>query len=368
LLIIHETSRTGAPILGWNILNELKKLGRRVVVLAFGPGDLAARFRADADYFLQEAPTADLPRLAETMAVKFRPSYAICNSAVAAPFGQHLEGAGVRTIGLIHEFGANIGQTPGMQECLSNWSEVVFPAEIVRTSVAEAFPSLALRKSLVLPQGQSVVPRSGGASQSSAPIQELRAGKDFVVLGAGTFEFRKGVDIFVATAAATVRSAPQTRFRFIWVGGRPGDTSEYRVMLRQQIKRSGLDDVVAIYDSTDRIDSVYQSVDAFLLSSRLDPLPNVSIDAASYGLPVVCFDQASGTAELMQANEIIRPLVVPHLDAAAAAGQLVKLATERAWFEQVRTEMRRFASSRFDMPAYVGKLDALGMSSLAERQ
>ena len=38
------------------------------------------------------------------------------------------------------------------------------------------------------------------------------------------------------------------------------------------------------------LEPVYAMADIFLLSSRLDPFPNVAIDAMLAGLPVVCFE------------------------------------------------------------------------------
>ena len=53
----------------------------------------------------------------------------------------------------------------------------------------------------------------------------------------------------------------------------------------------------------------------FYLASRLDPLPNVTIDAAMRGLPVICFEGASGMAEILKGNPTASNTVVPHLDA-----------------------------------------------------
>jgi hypothetical protein len=44
------------------------------------------------------------------------------------------------------------------------------------------------------------------------------------------------------------------------------------------------------------------SADLFLLSSRLDPLPNVAIDELTMGLPVLCFEKTSGIADFMRCD------------------------------------------------------------------
>jgi hypothetical protein len=62
--------------------------------------------------------------------------------------------------------------------------------------------------------------------------------------------------------------------------------------------------------------------DAFFLSSRLDPFPSVVLDALEAGKQVVCFDQATGAAELFQSGKA-RGAVVEYANANAAADALV---------------------------------------------
>jgi glycosyltransferase involved in cell wall biosynthesis len=57
--------------------------------------------------------------------------------------------------------------------------------------------------------------------------------------------------------------------------------------------------------------TVYKRADLFFLSSRLDPLPNVAIDAAMHGMPVIFSDQASVCAEIVNTSPATRELVVP---------------------------------------------------------
>ena len=89
---------------------------------------------------------------------------------------------------------------------------------------------------------------------------------------------------------------------------------ELSSFLSEQISRSGLGDRFNLMDAIDDVESIYQEADLLFLSSRLDPLPNVSIDAALRGIPVVCFAEASGMAEILASNGETRELVVPHLD------------------------------------------------------
>ena len=74
------------------------------------------------------------------------------------------------------------------------------------------------------------------------------------------------------------------------------------------------------------MEPAYALADVFFLSSRLDPLPNVTIDAALRAIPVVCFEGATGMADLLAADALASQCVVPYLDVDAAAGLIARLA------------------------------------------
>src|SRR5947199_3426838 len=106
---------------------------------------------------------------------------------------------------------------------------------------------------------------------------------------------------------------PTNRCRFVWVGYVYPFYEKYKVYLRQQILSCGLEGRVTLMDEVTDLNPIYRRADAFLLSSRLDPLPNVAVDAAQLCLPIVCFEHAGGMAEFL-ANDLKTPsLVVPYL-------------------------------------------------------
>src|SRR5207344_345919 len=112
-----------------------------------------------------------------------------------------------------------------------------------------------------------------------------------LVLGLGTVHIRKGVDLFIDCASRVVLAAKGRPCRFVWIGTgyNPEQDAAYSVYLADQIRRAGLQEHVHFIESTPDIEEAYKSADLLLLTSRLDPLPNVAIDAMTHGLPVVCF-------------------------------------------------------------------------------
>jgi len=101
------------------------------------------------------------------------------------------------------------------------------------------------------------------------------------------------------------------------------------------------------------------------MCSRLDPQPNVGIDALTRGLPTVCFENASGTAEILYADPETRPLVVPYLDAHAAADVICRFATDPAALATIGAATARVGRSAYNMETYVAQVDDLGKEAAA---
>jgi glycosyltransferase involved in cell wall biosynthesis len=89
-------------------------------------------------------------------------------------------------------------------------------------------------------------------------------------------------------------------------------------------------------------------------------MPNVTIDAAHRGIPVICFDQASGMADILKSEPMTAGCVVDYLDTGRAADVILSLGENRDSLRQVAMATRRLAASVFDMAKYVEALDALG--------
>ena len=158
-----------------------------------------------------------------------------------------------------------------------------------------------------------------------------------VVIGGGSVQIRKGVDLFIAVAAAVLRAASPTRFRFVWVGGGydPIDDQAYSTYLAAQIEKSELDGNFVMLDEVSRLERVYEEADIFLLSSRLDPFPNVAVDAMRRGMPLVCFEGASGVAEMLAQQPTCRELVVPYAAIDLAAARIVELGENPGYRQQM---------------------------------
>jgi glycosyltransferase involved in cell wall biosynthesis len=376
ILVVHEASRTGAPIHGWNIAVELART-YNVFTVSMLDGELTPEFQAlsvelygpfpeskrdpvDIEYSLR--PLLDVR--------KYR--YAVVNSAASHLLVEPCVRRFIPTVLLVHEFGSYLGAGFPLAVALDSATEIVFPAELVKRAAEENYPNLRGRSVHVMPQGKLVPPSAGLRASTHRTLTSLAkfmqravANKSFIVLGIGTVELRKGVDLFVAVAASAFRRRPGTAMHFLWVGEgyRPREDTNYSVFIEEQVKRSGLTDHITFLDSIPDVEPVYRAAGAFLLSSRLDPLPNVTIDAAFRGVPVVCFRDASGMAELMLTNPDTAVGVVDYLDSEAAANILLQLERDQSFRERTAQAMQSLARQHFDMKGYVARLDVLGIEA-----
>src|SRR3954451_17798261 len=200
----------------------------------------------------------------------------------------------------------------------------------------------------------------GRRRRRAAPVPKLKRTNEVVVVGMGAVEIRKGVDLFIAIAADVRRIAPGSKIRFVWIGKGydPEHDVGYSAYLAEQISRSGLEeDTLTFVNEVDDLDPIYAQSDIMLLSSRLDPLPNVAIEALMRGIPVICFENATGIAEVLSSEEITRRLVVPYMDTHAAALTVSDLASSRARLQEVSSAVKSKAVSVFNIERYVDALE-----------
>lgn len=385
LLLLHEANYTGAPILGWNLLRELK-LTRNVVVVLRRGGALEPALAASATAVVGPLPPhvadnpAELARFAARLKKTYEPRYVLANSTETRLFGTALRDQGVPLIALVHEFASN-APPYAFSDFYKACDAIVFPAEVVRQSSLKSYDYglIAQRNTVVLPQGPSAIPRiaaghrhvtAGATGEPLANLQQVLSEPEppFTVVGLGAVDLRKGVDLFIAAATTLKVRHPDLRFRFIWVGDRVHPLPHaYYSLLDEQVSRAGLEEHLVLAGAVDDLEPLYAAADAYLLSSRLDPLPNVGIDAALRGVPVVCFREATGFAELLELDPATAWLVAPYMDTAAVADSLAILMRDPARRDAARVAVRAMARRRFNMVRYTAELDALGSRAAMRR-
>ncbi len=377
LVVSHEASRTGAPILSLNLARELADR-YNVVVLLMGDGPLTDAFvDAGAAALVSSGLQASAP-LAELVVGRlhgrFNFKFALVNSIESRAVLPALASRFVPAVSLVHEFAAYTRPREAMTTALFWSRDVVFSANVTRQSALQEIPELEGRPVHVLPQGRCLLPPGPWTDEQWEDERERvrrvmrpTGSPDglVVVIGAGSIQLRKGVELFIECAARVVSSPAGANCRFVWFGSgyEPDRDVAYSAYLADQIQRAGLEKHLVFAGETPAIEIAYKEADLFVLSSRLDPLPNVAIDALVHGLPVLCFDRASGIAEFLKENGFQDRCVARYLDTAHMADQVLALSASASLRHQVGARAQETSSRFFKMKDYVERLEVVAQGA-----
>jgi glycosyltransferase involved in cell wall biosynthesis len=173
------------------------------------------------------------------------------------------------------------------------------------------------------------------AELGQTPMQRLSLPANAVVVGGcGNAEWRKGNDLFVNLARLVVNLAPEVPIYFVWVGMPKGT---YRDDLWLDVQKTNLTDRVRFLEPTPEVLAYLSEFTIFALTSREDPYPLVVLEAGLCSVPVVCFEGAGGSPELVEADAGI---VVPYLHLDAMARAIVTLANDPVKTKQLGSRLR----------------------------
>ncbi|HVX25468.1 MAG TPA: glycosyltransferase family 4 protein [Parafilimonas sp.] len=166
----------------------------------------------------------------------------------------------------------------------------------------------------------------------------LKINKDeFVVGGCGTAEWRKGIDLFIYTAAFLKRNFPDERIKFVWVGE---VNSFYKQMFAYEIVRFGISDMVIFTGASQNVADYFKCFNVFFLSSREDPFPLVCLEAAALQTPILCFQNAGGMNEFIKAGGGAN---VEYANIEAVASRVVELKNNKALLKEMAETAQRSA-------------------------
>lgn len=143
---------------------------------------------------------------------------------------------------------------------------------------------------------QAIANAANGRPDSSWWNAPSSAGKDVVrVVAAGRLNFEKGFHLLIDAVAALQQELPDREFRLALLGegGR-------RQQLQEQADQHGLSDQVGLPGFRDDAAAWYRSADVYVLSSLMEGMPNVVLEAMACGTPVVATDCPHGPREILQ--------------------------------------------------------------------
>lgn len=114
-----------------------------------------------------------------------------------------------------------------------------------------------------------------------------------ILLSAGMLVPIKGYDTAIRTAKKVFAKSPD--WKWIICGEGPE-----RENLERLIREEELENYIILPGNVDNMDEMYQKAAMFVMTSRMEGLPMVLLEAKSWRLPIVSFDIMTGPSDIVQ--------------------------------------------------------------------
>jgi len=281
LIVTHDASRTGAPILALNMAKALAERYNIVTIFLRG-GDLVNHFRqVSTQIYVAEyahgGGSVFAPML-DAIAVKAQPAFAVVNSIESRHILSILRDRRIPSVALFHEFASYTLPKTAFADAFQFADKIVFSTELTIQNALDQTSFVRTPRFYVIPQGRCEVPqRKGDETLRQMERDRLTgllqpgggAANEFLIIGAGYVQIRKGVDLFIDVARRVLSTEEGKRARFAWIGAGydPERDAAYSVYLKDQMERSDLADRMMMLSETSEIEHIYGLANTLLLTS-----------------------------------------------------------------------------------------------------
>ncbi|MEQ6202774.1 rhamnan synthesis F family protein [Sulfitobacter sp. HNIBRBA2951] len=299
---VHECSRTGAPLVGLDIVKEAQET-HNVIVGTLRRGPLMGQFLKHCHaVVVSQNLDRDAPFLGLDAIDKI--DRGILNSVESHPFLKFLVRRDIPFASYLHEFTHYTFPTYKPIHVALFSDVLVFSSDSVRWSWGGLFDDLSFdveRDSFIVPQAELVPGQVGQAEYAKArrrigDVLGIDLGNRRLVYGAGQVQLRKGTDMFVQASQIARANGDDTVFIWIGDGLNPEDVN-FGVWLDLHLREINAGTAASnlhFIPAGEYYPDICAAADVLFLPSRLDPLPNVVFDAVRAGCEVLLFRNASG--------------------------------------------------------------------------
>ncbi len=315
LVVSHEASATGAPVVALEVSKRLNK-NFNIVTCALRGGELRSHF-VDAGIAHLDAPAhlgiRALEYCLEQIVERLGVSALLLNSVESVEMAEAASNLGLPTASLLHEFAEYTRPVGKISRMLLASDMVIYPAKsLMNSGLCELHDVAGVRNKpnhiVIHPQGYLGF-RSHDKKNWSLRQQLGLSINDLIIVGAGHVQPRKGVDWFLETCfyireeMLNNNDARAENLHFVWLGnGYSENDTLVSVWLDAYIQRVGIKNKVHFPGAVHDVGSALREADLFLLTSRLDPFPNVAIDALYSDCGIGVFKESSGVADFVLEN------------------------------------------------------------------
>jgi glycosyltransferase involved in cell wall biosynthesis len=187
----------------------------------------------------------------------------------------------------------------------------------------------------------------------------LNLNKDSIIIGSSGAEiFRKGKDWFIQLAITLKSIYPSKDIHFVWVGGELNSELEF------DLKKSNLSDQLHFVKHLPAANKYFHEFDIFAMLSRDDPFPLVNLEVAALGVPIVCFENAGGTPELVEKG---CGYSVQYGNIAAFASKVSELIDNPILYQDLSTNAIKIVVKNYDISIIVPQIIELIIKNTVNR-
>ena len=359
LLITHDTSLSGAPKSILLVFEQLiKTYSYKLVTVAIrGGGRLDEKFNEISDeyyrldhlskkrkytFFLRvkkkifaKSVLSDYDILINEISTK-KFDFIYCNTVVSLSLGLFFKkNIGCKLILHVHELKTVIDEfCPLLNTYDKEIEYYIVPSELNKRCLIDNF-DIDNEKIHLIREATDYKKNRCVKKDESSIVNVLMCGGAY---------WRKGDDLFLLIANAILKK--DKRFRFNWLGYQ---SDERRRVNEADITKLKIKEYVRFVDETENPMEWYCLSDIFVLTSREDPFPLAAIDAGMLGLPIFCFDQATGISEVIDSR-----CVVPYLDIETMCQSILSVVNDRNYYDSL-SQANKLAFNEFS-PQSISKL------------
>lgn len=366
LLITHDLAISGSPMLALNLAENFNGKVNLIILSFTNSGRLLKAFSKNSfELFLfdtnpKNEGIADL--VLARITKKFKVDFAIANSSVTRRVLAPLKRAGIPAISLIHEF-ASAAPKGAVIESILNSQATVFSAKATYEDARGFLKLDSDSKFPIVYQGinshEEIDRDLSSVIAEQERIDNHFDSTKFNVVGIGSILLTKGVDLFISVSQELERRMPG-KFQFTWVGPLSElENSDFGFFLKDASKRSVYLQNFSFFEVTPEINFLFEKIDCFALTSRLDTMASVAIEAMASAKPVIAFQGTGGIPDLITDFGFKEQCVAEYLNVTEFAEKIQKLESDPHFKAEVGTALRNLAMSTFDSNKYASKILAI---------
>ncbi|MFD2823322.1 glycosyltransferase [Lacinutrix iliipiscaria] len=332
LFINHSAEKTGAPIVLLHFLKWLKQ--NKTVefdVLSLKNGNLLDDFTAVSNqhFFNRKEETFSskaiqilkkelninkdqkikYPQKKLDAIAKNNYDLIYANSVVSVPVSVYIKNKSAsspKLINHLHELNLTINRyCPNLNEYEKDIDLTIAVSEKVKHNLVSNWKFLQNKIKVVY-------------AYSEITNQDTKTSNNFVVGASGLVQWRKGPEFFLLVAYYVLKQLPNENIRFQWLGK---ISKAHELIYEEDILKLNLSDKVEFLGFQDNPSEFYSNLDVFLMTSKEDPFPLVCVEVGMMGVPIICFESATGTEEVLKQ---VPNSVVPYLDVVAMGDNVIK--------------------------------------------